>query len=371
MITHEKKFWRYFDITNFIITVILLLLGIVFVYSATYTPYQPYSIFLKKQICGALVGIGLYFLCCVIDYRTFMRFSYFGYLAILGVLFFTLIKGSIGMGAQRWINLGFVKVQPSELVKLLFPAFFTYSLHTTHDGVINPLMHHWVFLISSLFLSFLLICKQPDLGTALVILFSGSIMCWCVGIPKKLLRWGVIATCIAIPVLILTLKPYQKKRIAVYLGWESDSKDTYQIEQATIAVGSGGITGRGLFRGTQNKLRFLPEGRTDFIFAVVCEEWGLLGALFILLLYALLFYRTLAIIQQLNTPIMQLLGVGILIPFILSAVINMCMVLGLLPIVGIPLPLMSYGVSNLLTSLVGLGMLQNISMQRLYRRIYA
>jgi len=159
----------------------------------------------------------------------------------------------------------------------------------------------------------------------------------------------------------------KKNRIAVFLGHGNTKKERYQIEQATIAIGSGGLTGKGLLRGTQNKLRFLPEGRTDFIFAVLSEELGLFGALGILILYTILFYRSLLIIQQLKDWYMQLFATGIIMHIILSTLINIGMVLGLLPIVGIPLPLMSYGISNLWITLASFGLFQNIAMQRLCR----
>jgi rod shape determining protein RodA len=170
---------------------------------------------------------------------------------------------------------------------------------------------------------------------------------------------------ISTPVVWYSLKPYQRDRISVFIGQGTTQKERYQIEQATIAIGSGGFWGKGLLQGTQNRLQFLPESRTDFIFAVLCEEWGFFGALFVLALYTLLFVRLLFMVQSIATPYVQFLAFGLLIHLLISALINICMVIGLLPIVGIPLPLMSYGLSNLLISCISLGWIQGIYTQHL------
>ena len=267
------------------------------------------------------------------------------------------------MGAQRWINLFFFKFQPSELTKPLFPTFFAYYLFT-HREPDDGTLHDMAPIIAILFLSFVLIMKQPDLGTALLILSSGLILLWLAGLPKKFFLYGFILFALTAPLSWYMLKPYQRSRIAVFLGYGTTQKERYQLEQAAIAVGSGGLQGKGFLQGTQNTLQFLPESRTDFIFAVICEEWGFLGALFVLLLYALLFIRSFLMIHDIEPPYLQLLALGLLIHLVLSALINICMVLGMLPIVGIPLPLMSYGLTNLLISFISLGWLNGIYIQQ-------
>ncbi len=254
-------------------------------------------------------------------------------------------------------------MQPSELTKLLFPAFAVHYLYT-HKDPYNKSIFTFTPIIIILGISFLLILKQPDLGTALIIAFLGLIMLWFAGINKKFFLIGILVSGIAAPVLWKVLKPYQKKRIEVFLGYGQSHKERYQIEQATIAVGSGGIRGKGLLRGTQNKLRFLPECRTDFIFAVLCEEWGFLGALCVLILFFILFIRMCKIVSCLHDPAIQLFALGSVLHIFLSTIINMCMVLGLLPIVGIPLPLMSYGISNLWITLASFGWFTRIIMQQ-------
>jgi rod shape determining protein RodA len=351
------------DWLSFFVTLVLAAIGLLSIFSATYNSAHPFSIFFKKQLIGLCVAIGLYWLFAKLDYRSLMRWGYFCYFGVLGLLIFTLIKGSVGMGAQRWINLFFFKFQPSELTKPLFSAFFSYYLFT-HKETNKGTLRDMVPIIGILFFSVVLIMKQPDLGTALLILFSGLILLWLAGIPKKFFLYGFILCALTAPLSWYMLKPYQRSRIAVFLGYGTTQNERYQLEQAAIAVGSGGLRGKGLLQGTQNTLQFLPESRTDFIFAVICEEWGFLGALFILFLYALLFIRSLLMIQYIETPYLQIFAVGLLIHLLLSASINICMVLGMLPIVGIPLPLMSYGLSNLWISFISLGWLQGIYMQR-------
>jgi rod shape determining protein RodA len=336
--------------------------GLLFIFSATYTCEQPFSYFLMKQCLGICSGIIIYFLCLIPDYRTIMRWGSVAYFSIIGLLIFTLIKGSIGMGAKRWINLFFFKLQPSELTKLLFPAYMVNHLHMNKKNVIYA-FNTFTPLLFTLGISFVLILKQPDLGTALIVLFSGLILCWLAGLPKKFFMYGFLITVIMTPVIwSFVLRDYQKNRIIVFLGQGDQKKEGYQIEQASIAIGSGGLLGKGLFNGTQNRLRFLPESRTDCIFAVLCEELGLLGALCIISCYLLLFLRSFFLIGTLKDVYAQLFAIGLILHILLATIINIGMVLGMMPVVGIPLPLMSYGLSNLWMTMTCLGIFQNIIM---------
>jgi rod shape determining protein RodA len=351
------------DWLSFGLMIVLMSLGLLFVFSATYTPSCPYSFFFKKQLAGCALGIILYWILVFIDYRFLVRAGYFTYFVVMGLLFFTLLKGSIGMGGQRWLNLFFFKIQPSELVKPLFPAFIAYYFFTHqkhHYGALRD------FIVPFLLLgiSFILIKQQPDLGTALTITFSGLILFWLAGMPRSFFIGSFIIIIIAAPILWHALKPYQRNRIMVFLGYGTAHKERYQIEQAAIAIGSGGLLGKGLLKGTQNQLQFLPESRTDCIFAVLCEEWGFVGALFVVSLYTLLFLRLLSLIRTFDEAYLQLLAIGLCIHLVLSTIINIFMVMGLLPIVGIPLPFMSYGLSNLLISCASMGWIQAIYVQQ-------
>lgn len=361
MLFINKRVLRSFDWTNLFLIVLLAGIGLLFVLSATYKPDVPFSGYFKKQALGIIIGIALYFGASIIDYRTWMRMGYFLFIASLGLLVFTLIKGTSMMGGQRWINLFFFKFQPSELMKLFFPAFFAYYIHTHHNTK-HVTFRHFVPIIVMLFISSLLILKQPDLGTALIVLFSGFVLLWLAGIDKKFFIIGALIIAVSAPILWSSLKDYQKKRITTFLGQGASNKERYQIEQSHIAIGSGKCLGKGLLNGTQNRLLFLPQGRNDFIFAVLCEELGFLGALFILLLYVALFIRIFGKITTIKELSVQIFAVGLTIHVALSALINLAMVTGLLPVVGIPLPFMSYGMTNLWVTFMSLGWFQSINL---------
>jgi len=362
MLVLNKRFLRNFDWFSFFVIVTIASLGLLFVFSATYKPTRPFSLFFKKQLFGIISGIFLYIFFSMVDHRQLMRFGYFLYFLVIASLTFTLIKGSVGMGAQRWINLMFFKVQPSELAKLLLPAFIAYFLKTKKDQSLVT-FRNFIPILLILSISFLLILKQPDLGTALILLFSGLVLLWLAGIGKIFFLSILILSAIGTPCYWKMLKPYQKKRLEVFFGYGTNRKERYQIEQSQISIGSGGLVGKGILKGTQNKLFFLPESRTDFIFSVICEEWGFLGAISILFLYMILFLRLLAIAARLHCQFLQIFAVGLILHIIISAIINIFMVTGLLPTVGIPLPLMSYGLSNLWTTFISLGCFNSIKIQ--------
>jgi rod shape determining protein RodA len=353
---------RAFDWITFGLMLLLAAIGLLFIMSATYQVNKPYSIYFYKQLYGLASGLVLYFIILSIDYRTLQRWSYFLFIATICLLIFTLVKGKIAMGAGRWINLGFIKFQPSELTKLFFPGFFTYYLLTEE----KPFRTFFDFLPILIILGFssLLIRQQPDLGTALIILFSGTVLLWMAGLPKKFFYISILIIGITAPITWHLLKEYQRQRIMVFLGYGDARKERYHLEQSKIAVGSGSFLGKGFLQGTQNKLQFLPESRTDFIFSVIGEEMGFLGCMVIILLYIIFYFRILFTIALINHPIYQLLAVGFVIHLIFSTLVNMGMVIGLLPIVGIPLPLLSYGVTNVWITCMSLGALQGIISRR-------
>jgi len=364
MFSIRKNFFKKFDWISFLLILSLCGLGLLFILSATYKASVPYSVFFKKQLFGILSGVFLYLFFSIIDYRQLMRIGYFLYFIIIALLIFTIIKGSVGMGAKRWINLIFFKIQPSELAKLLFPAFAAYFLHTQRESF-SFRFKDFIPILIAMGITIILILKQPDLGTALIILFSGILILWLAGIHKKFFILSIILALVLAPLSWSLLKPYQKKRVAVFLGYGESTKERYQIEQSQISIGSGGLQGKGILQGTQNRFSFLPERRTDFIFSVICEELGFLGALLVIILYTLLFIRIFFLILHISSPFIQLFAIGIVSHIFISAIINMFMVTGLLPIVGIPLPLVSYGLSNLWTTLMSFGWLNSIKIQKL------
>lgn len=362
MLFVNKRYLCYFDWISLLLMLCLCMISLCFVFSTT-CKGPELSLFFKKQLFGITTGLLIYIFCSFIDYRTICRTGYWLYLFTLGLLIFTLIKGSVGMGAQRWINLGFIKFQSSDLAKLFFPMFITYYfLHDYEEAHPKPITYG-IPLVIILF-SFLLVIKQPDLGTGLILLLSGCLMLWFMGLSSKFFMISALCVVITTPISWKILKPYQKKRILVFFGEGNRNKERYQIEQSKIAVGSGGIFGKGIGKGTQNKLSFLPESRTDFIFSVICEETGLIGALFVISLYIMLFLQLMKLIISISSVYSKLMCFGLLIPIMLSTIINICMVLDLMPVVGIPLPFMSYGITHIWTTFASIGCINSVTCQR-------
>lgn len=366
----DRRYFRYFDWISFVLTLILLAGGLLFVFSATYKPEVPFSSLFKKQLFGAGCGLIIYIYFCCVDVRRVTRWGFFIYLFVLALLGYTMIGGLIGMGAKRWVSLYFIRFQPSELAKFFFPLFVAYYFSEleiprlpTPDSVS---LKEFLLPLVILCVSFLLILKQPDLGTALIILFSGFLLFWFIGINKKFFLAVALAGMLGAPFFWSVLKPYQQKRILVLLGYGDARKERYQVEQSKIAIGSGGVYGKGLLQGTQNKLEFLPEDHTDFIFSVACEEIGFIGAFLIVFLFALLIIRILYVLASIPSLFEQIVGVGLLGHILFSVLVNLGMVMGVLPTVGIPLPLFSYGLSNLWITLASLGCLNNIAIRRFY-----
>src|SRR3990167_7785657 len=355
--------WRnflHFDWINFIIIQSLSMIGLLFIFSATYSSEIPFSIFFKKQFFGIITGTILYLVILRMEPVNLKRWGYYTFFGVIALLMFTIVKGSIGLGAKRWINLGIIKFQPSELMKLFMPPF-----------IINYLQHHYrapsfkltdfAPLVAFLLFGSLLVLKQPDLGTAITLMLSGLTLLWLAGVRKKIFAYAFVFFVAASPIAIRFLKPYQLKRIEVFLGSGSKTKERYQVEQSKIAIGSGGIVGKGICQGTQNRLNFLPESRTDFIFSIICEEWGIIGALLILLLYIALFSNITLTTFYITHFFEKLLAIGIFLHILFAAIINIFMVTGMMPTVGIPLPFLSYGITNLWICYASVAWISNIS----------
>ncbi len=368
----DRRCFRYFDWISFFAILALLGMGLLFVFSATYRPGKPISLFFKKQLFGVVSGLFVFFLASIQDWRNFYRSGAIAYFFLLALLAYTAVSGVLGMGASRWISLGFIRFQPSEIAKFLFPIFVACYFYETKipkyrfSEVPGFAWRDFLFPLGVLGVSFILIRKQPDLGTALIVLGSGLILLWFVGLSKYFFLAGFVFSVIAAPLLWKCLKSYQQDRILVLFGYGDVRKERYQTEQSKIAVGSGGVWGKGLLKGTQSKLEFLPEDHTDFIFSVICEEWGLMGALSIIMLFMGLFVRLMRGIAQVQTAFDQVVALGLLLPILLSVCINIGMVLGILPIVGIPLSLVSYGITHLWITLASLGVINSISIRRFY-----
>ena len=281
-----------------------------------------------------------------------------GIVLLLGVLF----AGDMGKGAQRWLDLGFFRFQPSELMKLATPMMIAWYLA---EKRLPPRVKHIFFATLFITIPTLLIAKQPDLGTSILIASSGIAVLFLAGISWKIIM-GVIASGAALaPILWNFMKEYQKQRVLTFLNPEEDPLGSgYHIIQSKIAIGSGGLSGKGWMHGSQARLEFLPESSTDFIFAVFSEEFGLIGGVGLLLIYLLIFLRSIYIATQAQDTFSRLLAGSLSFTFFIYLFVNVGMVSGILPVVGVPLPLVSYGGTSMVTLLIGFGILMSIHTHR-------
>jgi rod shape determining protein RodA len=274
------------------------------------------------------------------------------------------LRGVIGMGAQRWIDLGFIQLQPSELMKIAMIvalAHYFHCLPAENTGRIIDLIVPAGLIVVPV----VLVLKQPDLGTAMMLLITGAIIFFLAGVRLWIFAAAAIAAGTAAPLAWSMLRDYQKARFTTFLSPDSDPLGAgYHIMQSKIALGSGGLFGKGFMLGTQTHLSFLPERQTDFIFTIVAEEFGLIGGLALLGLYALVIVYGFTIALRSRNQFGRILGLGLATNFFLYVFINTAMVIGLIPVVGVPLPLISYGGSAMVTVMLGFGLLMNVSIHR-------
>jgi rod shape determining protein RodA len=273
-----------------------------------------------------------------------------------------LIAGEMGKGAQRWLNLGLLRFQPSELVKLAVPMMVAWYLA---EKPLPPDARTLTISALTIAVPALMIAKQPDLGTALLVASAGIFALFLAGVRWRLILGAIAAAGAALPVLWYLMHDYQRQRVLTFLNPESDPLGAgYHIIQSKIAIGSGGIFGKGWLNGTQSQLDFLPERHTDFIFAVLSEEFGLAGALLLLAIYLFVIFRGLYIASQAQDTFSRLLAGTLTLVFFVYLFVNAGMVTGLLPVVGVPLPLVSYGGTSLVTLMAGFGILMSIHTHR-------
>jgi rod shape determining protein RodA len=365
MIRFDRRMLAHFDWWLLILFLLVCGMALFNLYSASYPP-KPWGIppYLK-QCYFFLIGFGAILVILAFDYQDLHHWNYVFYVIVVGLLAAILVIGKTAGGAQRWINLGFFNLQPSELAKLMLVITLAsyYSRKEVTDGyTIRQLM----VPIGLTAIPFLLILLQPDLGTALMLGFI--FMSMTVFVILRFSVYAIFGTFGLGAVLFAwekLLKPYQKQRIQTFLNPENDPMGHgYQIMQSKIAVGSGGKFGKGYLEGTQGHLHFLPERHTDFAFAVWSEEWGFFGSMFFVLVYFLMLVWGLYASIFARDRFGMLLSFGIVMLIFWQAVINLLMILGFLPVVGIPLPLVSYGGSSLLTTLFAFGILLNVRMRR-------
>lgn len=360
-----KRLLRRIDFALLLSTVAIVIYGLVIISSATHinTPGEERFWFVQRQGLFALVNGILAIFFMNFDYRGLSQHGNKLYVFNLIMLLAVMLFGHAALGAQRWIQIGPISLQPSEFSKLIMIICMA-SILEERMGRLNTIQD---LLPIALYvgLPFILVLKQPDLGTSLVfmaIFFGMVIAC---GMPWRIFSGIVVLGIMMFPVLWQFMKDYQKMRIMVFLDPNVDPLGSgYHIIQSKIAIGSGMMFGKGLFEGTQSQLNFLPENHTDFIFAVVGEELGFVGAVVLLLLYLIVFWRGIMIAKDASDVFGRLLAVGITSMLAFHVLVNVGMTTGIMPVTGIPLPLMSYGISSLTTNILAIAILLNINMHK-------
>ncbi|MGA3173897.1 MAG: rod shape-determining protein RodA [Syntrophorhabdales bacterium] len=345
---------------------ILLAIGFVNLASATRSIDTGLYNLLLKQGMAFCLGVAVLLLVLSYDYRLIASHSRHFYAATLFFIVFVLVIGTIAGGAKRWLTIAGIAFQPSELMKPVMVVMLANMLfqRKKEDEPLN--MKDILLPLVYIVVPCILILKQPDLGTAVVILLSCLCILWFVGLTKLTYLFLGIVGLSSIPVLwTFLMKPYQKMRILSLINPDLDpSGYGYHSIQAKIAVGSGGLLGKGYLNGTQHKLHFIPEHHTDFIFTVFGEEWGFIGSIILFLLFVSFIYRCLKISQNTKEPVGSTIAFGIASIIFVQFTINILMAINLAPVVGIPLPFISYGGSSLISTLIGVALLLNVNMRR-------
>jgi len=365
MFRFDRRLLLNFDLTLLITFLIVAAMGLANLYSATYSPGAGASSYFIKQLYFYVLGFALILIVISVDYRVLITLNYPIYILTVALLCLALFLGDSVANTQRWINLGFFRLQPSEPAKLALIINLA-SYYFRKDTGKGFTLKELIAPILLTGLPFILILKQPDLGTALML---GAIFVSMTLFVKLKIRTIVVLASSIISLIPISwfyiLKPYQKKRIFTLFNPELDPHGSgYHIIQSKIAVGSGLMFGKGYLKGTQVHLKFLPERHTDFAFSVWAEEWGFIGSIFFLACYCFLILLALKIAGSARDKFGVLLCFGIASLLFWQAFINLGMLLGILPVVGMPLPFFSYGGSSLLTTLLGLGIIFNVGMRR-------
>jgi rod shape determining protein RodA len=316
-----------------------------------------------KQMLWIVFGLFGLLLALSVNWGNLVRFSYGIYGLALSSLLLVALIGKTGMGARRWISLGLLSFQPSELMKIAL--VLALAKYLGEGGGQIQRAKQLLVPLSLIFLPVLLVLRQPDLGTAIVLFVTGLGMIIVSGLPWRFLFYSATSVLLGFPFLWTLLRDYQKERIISFLDPTRDPLGSgYHIIQSRIAVGSGKFLGKGWMAASQSRLNFLPEHHTDFIFAVSAEQFGFVGSLVILSLYLLLISRAFLIARQAKDLFSALLASGIVILFTFQVIVNVGMVTGLLPVVGIPLPLMSYGGTSMVTMMMAIGLLLSMRMRK-------
>ena len=359
------NFFQKFRNFDYVLLICILLLGFISLATMYSTDGGKVLFHTKSHFTKLAVFTLMMLIISFINIKYWFSIGYVSYLAVVGLLIWTYLFGITSSGSQRWINLYFINLQPSELMKIIIILCLAKFFHRMKIENVNSIYTILTSLIIIL-LPMGLVIVQPDLGTALLIAISGIAVLWFAGTNYKYFIYTILGFVISLPFVIAFLKPYQKLRVLTFLNPDKDPLGAgYQIIQSKIAVGSGGLFGKGFLKGTQSYLEFLPEKHTDFIFTLFSEEFGFVGSAFLLLIYAIIIYRIVAIGAGSRSYFAKIFCYSFGAAIFVFITINMSMVLGLLPIVGSPLPIMSYGGSSMLATMIGFSVVMS---SKIYHR---
>jgi rod shape determining protein RodA len=366
----DRRILKGFDWSFLAAVVVLSLIGVMTIYSATRPLLETrQQSFYLKQLNWIVLSLAVFFLAVSIDYKWLIRFSYPLYVTGVLLLIIVLVAGRKGMGAQRWIDLGFLSFQPSEFFKISTVLILSRYLSRMETGGSLGMKELSKILAGFFIFPAILILKQPDLGTMLMVMFIFTSMILTYGIRKRILMTVLIMGLIALPFagkyLWGGLKDYQKNRIVAFIDPQADPQGIgYHITQSKVSIGAGGFIGKGYLNGTQGPYRFLPEHHTDFIFSIFSEEWGFLGSLVLFVLYLFIIWKGFDTARNARDIEGTYLSLGVTYMFSFYFIVNVGMTLGLMPVVGIPLPLMSYGGTALMANFFALSIIENVRTRR-------
>lgn len=363
----ERTLFRKIDWNLILVILALNIVGLINLYSATHGPHsQDVDSLFINQLVWLGAGWSCFFIVTFIDYGIVSRLAYLMYFLNLGAIVYVTLFGKVALGAQRWIDLGFFHYQPSETMKLCMIIVMAKVLRNRSSDGVGMGMKQLLWPLTLLGIPFALVVEQPDLGTAMMLAAIGGTMILFCKVRKAIIACCILAGLIALPVAWkYGLRDYQRNRVINFLSPTNDPRGTgYNSIQSKIAVGSGKIFGKGFRKGTQSQLEFLPERHTDFIYSVLSEEHGFVGSVMTLGLFCFLFLIAIRIASTARDKFGALLTIGVISYVFWHMFVNMGMVIGLLPIVGVPLPLLSYGGSSMITTMSALGLISSTAYRR-------
>lgn len=367
MRVEQRTFFTKLDLNFVFVVLILNFIGLINLYSATHgISAENMSNLFVQQIVWLSAGWLIFFILTFVDYQIFFRMAYVLYFLNLMTLLAVTLFGKVAYGAQRWIDLGFFRFQPSETMKLSLIILFARILSEKNSAGPGMTFKDMLLPLIILAIPFVMVVEQPDLGTALMMVGIGGLLLLFIKIRKSIIIGLALTVVIAAPLAWhFVLRDYQKNRVLTFLSPTTDPRGTgYNSIQSKIAVGSGKFLGKGFRNGTQSQLEFIPERHTDFIFSVLSEEHGFLGSMLAVSMFMFLFLIMLKISNQANDKFAALLTMGVFFYVFIHMFVNIGMVIGLLPIVGVPLPLLSYGGTSMLTTMAGLGIVSSVAYRR-------